>query len=111
MTRSRAALALSLLLTASFLLSSVHLKSFFGLRPVANRLHEARRPGPSRRLLTQERRGTTLVRESREERGPVVPLLVSKPATPLPLRVFQELSKPAYLQLHLEPQHPPRTPA
>lgn len=96
--------ALPAILTATLLLSSAHLRNFFAPKLVANRLHDSRRPGPSRRLLNREPRAEVVVRatESRPaptaEREPVVTV-----ESILPEQVRVERSKPAYLQPYRDP--------
>ncbi len=113
MLRARSVLILSLFLTATLLLQSAHLRSFFGPRLVANRLHSSRHPGSSRRLLTQHRRTDTVVRESRQEPGPMAADPVPQTATlrPVPLRTIQRLFEPAYLQPFRDSQRQHQSPA
>lgn len=116
MFRSRFCLVLSLLLTATLLLTSVHLRSLFAPKPVANRLQESRHRNPSRRLLTPARRSTLVARSSRREPTPAIPVTVVS-AFPkigvglLPGRISRELSKPIAVQPFRDSQRQHQSPA
>jgi uncharacterized protein (DUF58 family) len=104
-TRLRGALLVALSLT--LVLLALHPRSLLAAKPVANRLHESRHSNPGRRLLTHQRQSFPITDESKRLPRSPVPTeeRVATRVSIVPVRVLDQLSKPAYLQFFRDPQH------
>lgn len=111
--RRRFTLALLVLLGVALLLVALHPRSLLAAKPLANRLHEHRRPNPSRRLLTAQSQARSVAVEAK--RVPSLPradlLRDPRPAPQVPDQARAALTRPVYLRPPLDPRLPGAPPS